>query len=281
MVTRAGFTGSAWSRRLTSGEWVEVVPGVFHHAAVTLGWDERVRAAARWLGHEAALFGPAACRWWGLEGFDDAAIAVLVPRSRRSVVPWVELHTSQFWGPADVTRCRGVRVTTAARAVLDLALVGCSARQIERAIDAALHARRCSTPALVDRLSAIAGRGRTGVPLLRELLLDSGGESFLERRFLRLVRRSGLPRPRCQVVHRAGAARCIRVDFLFEAWCVVVEVSGRLGHVSDRDRQRDARRRNQLQRAGLTVLEFTTADVIDDPGYVVATLRHHLVRVAG
>lgn len=53
---------------------------------------------------------------------------------------------------------------------------------------------------------------------------------------------------------------------------VVVEVSGRLGHSSDRERQKDARRRNELQEMGTKVLEFTTADVIDDPGYVLRTL---------
>ena len=53
---------------------------------------------------------------------------------------------------------------------------------------------------------------------------------------------------------------------------VVLEVSGRLGHTSDRDRQRDARRRNALQEQGWKVIEFTTADLLDDPEYVLTTL---------
>jgi very-short-patch-repair endonuclease len=110
--------------------------------------------------------------------------------------------------------------------------------------------------------------------LLKALLLDSGGESYLERRFLRLLRRAGLQRPTCQVVHRYD--RVIRVDFQFPNTNVIVEVSGRLGHTSDGARQRDARRRNALQRAGWLVLEFTTADVLDDVPYVVTTLRESL-----
>jgi hypothetical protein len=281
MAERAGFSRSAWSRRLNAGEWIEIVPGAFYHCAVTLSWDERVRAVAHWLGADAALFGSAACRWWGLDGFADAtSVSFLVPRWRRSVPPWVELHTTSFWSAADVTRRRGVRVTTVARAVLDLALIGCDARTIEQAVDSAIHGRRTSMVALVGRVREVAGPGRTGVPLVRELLLDSGGESYLERRFLRLMRGVGLPRPRCQVARHGSGERCLRVDFLFEQARLVVEVSGRLGHVSDRDRQRDARRRNLLQRQGLTVLEFTTADVIDEPGYVAETVRHHLLRVA-
>jgi very-short-patch-repair endonuclease len=66
------------------------------------------------------------------------------------------------------------------------------------------------------------------------------------------------------------------VDFEHTELDVVVEVSGRLGHTSDRDRQRDARRRNALQADGLLVLEFTTADVLDDAPYVIRTLKSEL-----
>jgi very-short-patch-repair endonuclease len=51
-----------------------------------------------------------------------------------------------------------------------------------------------------------------------------------------------------------------------------VEVTGRLGHTSDRDRQKDARRRNALQQLGKEVIEFTTVDVVSSPGYVLSTL---------
>jgi very-short-patch-repair endonuclease len=115
--------------------------------------------------------------------------------------------------------------------------------------------------------------------MLKALVLDSGGGSHLERRFLALIRRAGLPRPRCQVVHRSGGKHIARVDFQFPGTNVIVEVSGRLGHVSDRDRQRDARRRNALQASGHVVLEFTTADVLDGEVYVIDTIRRHLGQV--
>jgi len=67
----------------------------------------------------------------------------------------------------------------------------------------------------------------------------------------------------------------MRVDFQFHNG-LVVEVSGRLGHTSDRDRQREARRRNSLQAEGVPFVEFTTADVIADPGYVIATVSDRL-----
>lgn len=118
------------------------------------------------------------------------------------------------------------------------------------------------------------GRRRHGCALVRELLLDTGGESHLERRFLTLVRHAGLPRPSCQVTFRASTGRPLRVDFLFDH--VIVEVSGRLGHSSDTDRRRAGRRRVELEDQGCRVIEFTTSDVIDDPEYVIRTLRRAL-----
>ena len=82
-------------------------------------------------------------------------------------------------------------------------------------------------------------------------------------------------RLQCQTVFKADGATVARVDFYFRTASVVVEVSGRRGHTSDADRRRDARRRNRLQETSV-VVEFTTADVIDDPAYVLATLRRHL-----
>lgn len=106
-------------------------------------------------------------------------------------------------------------------------------------------------------------------------MLDSGGESALERRFLRLMRAADLPRPRAQVAYARESARAMRVDFEF-ANGLVVEVSGRLGHTSDRDRQHDTRRRHAMQARGVPFIEFTTADVVSDPAYVISTVAAQL-----
>ncbi len=80
------------------------------------------------------------------------------------------------------------------------------------------------------------------------------------------MRDAGLPRPRCQVVFRDGTRTVGRVDFVFVGTRVVVEVSGRVGHASDADRRHDARRRNELILLhGIRFVEFTTADVVEDP----------------
>lgn len=275
-VYDAGMTPRQWQRRARSGAWVPVVPGVWRHAAVRESFEIRVRAGTRALGRDAALAGAAAAAWWGLDGFDRGReqVQFTVPRSRR----WhssVQVRTTRDWRPSDLLWCDGVRITSVTRVILDLAELGETPRRIEGAIDSGIRMRFTSVPTLQRRVARMGGRGRRGGPLLRELLLDSGGESALERRFLRLVRSAGLPRPRVQVAYAREAGRAMRVDFEFGGG-LVAEVSGRLGHTSDRDRQREVRRRNALQAQGVRFVEFTTADVIEDPDYVVATVSGRL-----
>ena len=274
----AGVSSAQWRRRVASGEWVSVMPSVWRHAATPPTWELLVRAGALWLGSPAALAGRTAARWWGLDGFEDCGdIEFAVPRERRSIgLGGPAIHLYREWSRKDFLVRQGVQVTTVTRTIIDLAAFGVSARQLEQAIDSGIRNRWTSVPTLVARMTELARPGRRGIALLRELLLDSGGESALERRFLRLLRAAKIRRPRTQVTFRANSTRAIRVDFLFEPERLVVEVSGRVGHASDADRRKDARRRNELVHQGLRFLEFTTADVMDDPSYVVSTIRTSL-----
>ncbi len=143
----------------------------------------------------------------------------------------------------------GFRCTSAARTIVDLAgLVG--PRLLEDAIDSALRAGLTSLPFLHRRLAALRHRGRPGMARLDALLTDSGGTTRLERLFLQLVRRAGLPRPRCQMTHRRAGRFVARADFTWEVQRVIAEVEGQVRHASPRERQRDAQRRNELQHDG-------------------------------
>ena len=270
-VAASGLSSQQWCDRLDDGTWLPAADNVFRHRATPATWELRVRAAALSLGRDAALFGATAAKWWGLEGFSDDRIELVVPRIRSSLDPSVRLHTTRRWSTADLVSHNGVRTTSATRTIIDLAASHHGADAIEKAIDSAIRLRLTTLPRLTGRINELAS-GRCGIRLLRELLLDSGGESFLERRFLRLLRSAHLPRPECQVSYAANG-RAMRVDFEFRATNVIVEVSGRLGHTSDRDRQKDARRRNALQQLGKTILEFTTVDVMSNPDYVLNTLQ--------
>jgi very-short-patch-repair endonuclease len=165
------------------------------------------------------------------------------------------VHSTFTLAPIDRVVVGGYPCTSATRTIIDLARLRVPRIQLEAAID--------STRTL-------------GARLLDELLVDTGGHSMLERRFLQLVRRAGLPRPRTQVIHRRDGRTFARVDFLFDDVGVVVEVSGRKGHSSPSERARDAQRRNELQDAGRAVYEYTWEQVTRRAEWVAATLRARL-----
>jgi hypothetical protein len=158
------------------------------------------------LGRNAALFGEAASQWWGLDGFVSDQVEFVVPRIRRSLDPSVQLHTTRRWSTTDLLWHGGVRITSATRTIIDLAGCGTNTAMIEKAIDSAIRLRLTTLAKLTRRMTQLAP-GRPGIRLLREILLDSGGESYLERRFLRLMRTSRLPPPTCQVVHASCSQR--------------------------------------------------------------------------
>ena len=227
------------------------------------------------LGSTALVSHRAAAALHGFDGFRREPIELTSPRSRRGAAgPWT-VHTTRRLELIDRVRVDGFPATSASRTIIDLAGTA-SVAELERAIDSAVRDGLTSPLFLSRQLERLRGRGRRGVVLLDELLVDSGGHSDLERRFLALVRLAGLPRPTCQRVFRRDGTTLARVDFSFEPRPVIVEVSGRRGHSSDAERARDAQRRNELQHLGFVVLEFTNEQVRRHPAAVVAALRRHL-----
>ncbi|WP_137723947.1 hypothetical protein [Prescottella subtropica] len=130
--------------------------------------------------------------------------------------------------PNEITEVDGLRVTTSARTVVDLART----LPFEQAVvvgDHALHSLPLTSvdlAAAADLLPAHAGRRRAHRVLTQ---LDGRSESVGESRSRVLMIREQLPLPDCQsVLYDAGGKRLGRVDFLFESLGVVGEFDGRI-----------------------------------------------------
>jgi Protein of unknown function (DUF559) len=238
----------------------------------------RLRRALVNAGPSAVASHRSAAYLFGFEGFDDATIEVVVPRPRKNTVcTGAEVHSSATLRKVDTTTVAGFACTTAARTIVDLAAT-CSKSELERAIDSAVRSGQVSTAYLTKRLNALRHRGRSGVRLLDDLLVDSGGTNLLERRFLELCRHAALPKPACQVVMKRGGQRVARVDFSFSPHRVIVEVEGQIGHASPTQRNRDAKRRRDLTAMGYEVVSFTHDDVIHHRAETAAYVRAALKR---
>jgi very-short-patch-repair endonuclease len=267
-------------RSLTAaGRFESVTPGVVVISGSADTWHRRLRVGLLALGDAAWVSHQAAAALHGLDRSKPDAVEFTVPRGCRVVrIPGATVHTTTVVGPVDVLTVGGFRCTSATRTVLDLAAAGVSRDQLAAAIDSAIRQHLSAPLVLVERLSAVRGSGHHGVRVLDQLLLDAGGETMLERRFLRLVRHARLPRPQTQRRIRSDGRHVARVDFLYEDLRMVIEVTGRLGHSHPADRTRDAQRRNELQDLGYAVYEYTWADVTRRPDYVITTLTERIAK---
>jgi very-short-patch-repair endonuclease len=271
-----GVSRSTLRTAVRNGWLARVAPGVYASTAAAVTLDYRRTIGLLALGPDAVIsHRAAAC----LHDFDRSSTDVVeftVPRAARHAKLDMPVHSTITLPPIDRVVVDGYPCTSATRTIIDLARLRIPRVQLEAAIDSAVRTGRSSPIVLVDRLGELRSPGRWGARLLDDLLVDSGGHTMLERRFIQLVRRAGLPRPSTQVIHRRDGRTFARVDFLFDDAGVVVEVSGRKGHSSPSERARDAQRRNELQDAGRDVYEYIWEQVIKRSEWVAETLRARL-----
>lgn len=113
-------------------------------------------------------------------------------------------------------------------------------------------------------------RGRRALSAAMRSLANDEPEitrSVLEDRFLALIARAGLPRPRVNA-RVAG----FEVDFLWPERRLVAETDGASAHLTPTAFGRDRRRDAALQVAGFRVVRFTWRQVVHDPHVVASTL---------
>lgn len=264
----------SWTRR---GLLERLAAGVWRIAGSPDTWEQRLQAGLIHLGPAALVSHEAAAQLHGFDRTPPGHIDFLVPRGTRRVrLTFGNVHTSTRIERLDRVMVDGWPVTSATRTVLDLAMRQPGRERLEAAIDSAVRMRLSAPIVLQRRLERLRGPGRWGCRLVDELTIDAGGESVLERRFLELLRRNGLPRPTTQRWFRVEGRSIGRADFSFDQHRMIVEVSGGRGHSSPAERAKDAQRRNELQDIGQRVFEYTWEDVTRRPSYVVRTMRERL-----
>ena len=267
-----GIPRSTANRWVSTGRLVRLGPRSFTLPGTPPTWHRELAARSCDLGPHAAVAGRSAARLHRLDGFDDVATAeFLLPVEHRRCRAGPGVHVTTRPVPAtDMTRIDGLPCLRPERLILDARLFCFTRSELERAIDDAVRRRLVSVERLRRRSADHPFR------LLAAALGDAGVESQLERRFLVLVRRSGLPPPVPQVVHRDDERRVVaRVDFLFPP-DLVVELAGHRAHSSREHQQRDEERRTDLTVAGRRVITFTWNDVDGRPGWVVDRLTKAL-----
>ena len=266
-LERAGFGRTQITRRVAGGWLVRVHVGVYRLGPYPGPWG-RETAALLACGPDAVLSHWTAARIHGLTDRGGTDIHVSIAGRLAGRVAGIRPHRASRLPPRDVVVKHGVRVTTPARTLLDLAAV--TPRDlVERLTEEALVQRVVTESEI--RATVAQAAGRPGVRKLREVidLLDepSFTRSEGEKRLRSLLRSAGLPLPLTNV-KRAGW----EVDAVWDAQRLVVEVDGRKFHDTGPQFERDRRKDADLVLAGFRVLRFTWRRLTREPAEVVAII---------
>jgi very-short-patch-repair endonuclease len=253
-LREAGLSDDAVLTRVRAGRLHRLYRGVYAVGHRGLSEEGRWMAAVLVYGKRAVLSHRSAAALWGLLRPMAGAIDVsVVSRSGRSKRAGITLHRCPSLGiPGSreasplVTERKGIPVTSPVRTLDDL-----------RGIVPDYLVRRATRQAEFAKLIDPPGSDRT--------------RSDLERDFLRLCRRHGIPAPEVNV--RVGR---LTVDFL---WCrerVAVETDGYAYHRGQIAFQDDRARDLELRRHGFEVRRYSELQVNEAAAEIAADLREAL-----
>lgn len=281
LVTRgqlmaAGATARRIQAQVESGRFRPIHRGVYLVDSVVRPHTLRL-AGCLACGPGAVVSHRSAAELWGLvSGASTGRLVDVTIRGHRRQRPGIRVHRSRTVERFERTVREGVPVTTPTRTLLDLAIAA-APRTIERAVAEALARGLTTQKRLTDCLARHARRpGSVGLGTALSQPAPPRTRSEAEERFLTLVRRAGVPRPR--VNSRIGA---YEVDFHWPDARLVVEIDGFASHHSRPAFERDRRRDAVIVAEGYSVIRVTWRSLVEKPEEVAFRLGQALARRRG
>jgi hypothetical protein len=210
----------------------------------------------------------------------DGTVTITLPPGSRSG-PYgragVIRHSAEL--PANqVTTLFGVPVTTAGRAVVDIARTSPFMAGVVVA-DNAIHQLRTSKSDLRRVLGSCAGW--PGIGRARKVVDFASGlsESVFESCARVVFHERGLPPPELQVlVSGIDGGVIARTDFLWSDYRVVAETDGLLKYQDGRAAIKELKRDRLLREAGFEVVHLTWEELFGQPERVIARIRAAFTR---
>lgn len=250
-LTRRGLTRTAIDQRVGAGRLSRLHDGVFAWGHTALTREGRWLAALWACGEGAVLSHTTAAAFHGMAKEAGADVHVSTTKSIHSR-PGIVVHRVRRLDSADVQRRGLLRATRIARTVVDLADVS-PWEEVRGAVDTL----RWFSPSEL-RAARRRAPGRVGRGVVTRLLEadEAHTKSELERRFLRFLRRHGLPRPTGLNARIAG----FKADCLYRDERLVVELDGRAYHQRRRQMAADRVRDEGYQLAGYRIQRFLWDD---------------------
>lgn len=264
-----GYGRHAIAHRINKGLLFPIRRGVFAVGRPEVTDKGCWMAAVLACGDGAVLSHSSAAALWHIGREQRDLVEVSLPSSSRRRHPGLRIHRRPSLNLArDMTREYGIPCTTPVQTLIDMSL-RLDRTGVERMINEADKYNLTNPPQLREALDARAGE--PGVAKLRHILDRRTfrlTKEELERRFLPLAQRAGLPTPLTgQFVNE------FEVDFYWPDLGLVVETDGLRYHRTPAEQARDRLRDQSHTAAGLTPLRFTHEQVRYEPGHVLAVLK--------
>jgi very-short-patch-repair endonuclease/predicted transcriptional regulator of viral defense system len=258
-LLQAGVSARAIERRTESGRLHILYRGVYAVGHTVLTLHGRWMAAVLACGKGAALSHTTAAAACDLRRAGETIHVTVPGRGGRKAPRGIRLHRSPTLTARDVTEIRGIPVTKVARTLIDVARV-VSHDELARIVDEA------DRRGLVDFRDLEAARSASLQAVLRAYA-PAPTRSELERRFLKLCRDHGIPRPETNVFIEG-----MEVDFVWRERKLIVEVDGYAFHRSPAAFEKDRERDVHLVMKGWTTRRFTWRHVTERESWVAAAI---------
>ena len=272
-----GITEHERRARIESGALERLNGKVLAVAGAPRTWSQRAAAVLMAVPGSALGFESAA-RVLGIPWYQEHdAITISAPLAAHHFVPGIEIRRTGRLPESHIAETRGLRHTTLARTLIDLALVT-RERRLQEVIEGQLGAKRITWDELESTFCALAGRGRPGIARARRVLQTIEGrpptESKLERMYVDLLTGTGVALPTMQVTAPWAERRPGRVDGMWVEAKSIVELDGRKFHVRNAEFEND-RRRDQLALVrGYETARFTYLQIRNESDHVIEVSRY-------
>ena len=257
-----------WRRR-RSGRYRRCRRNVVQLAGVPRTWRQAIRIASIAAGERVVVSHASAARLYDLElpravhprwAKDGRFIEVAAPLAQHIRMAGVRGHRSGMWSPGDVEEHDGIPITSPLRLVIDMSSrLGVDGTG--KLVDQLLRRKLLDMRELRERVETLRPAPGRSVRVLRLVVAArsddfDAGESTLESRIRRVIRRKGFPEPAGQ--HRISDGDFeVRLDFAYPDVKVYVEGDGFGFHRFASDLDRDVRKRNGLATRGWIGLHIT------------------------
>lgn len=225
-------------------------------------------AAVLACGDGAVLSHLSAAALWRIGDQQRGRIEVSLRSTAHRKRPGLVIHRRVLLRDSDVTHEYGIPVTSPIRTLIDNAL-RLDPESLEQAINEADKYGLVKPDTLRGGLAEVSGE--PGVGRMKSLLdphTFRPTRSYLERRFLPLAAKAGLPLPLTK-----AWVNGFEVDFFWPDLGLIIETDGLRYHRTPAEQARGLLRDQAHLTAGMTPLRFSYDQVQSNPSYVISVLR--------